>query len=234
MIASRGIVFWNACSNEVEACLGCGLLLIESSMLECYSVLFEVCAQLSELMWLPSITVSAVQYKALVGFLLCVNNRAFVGPLHCSWRSWDNAQCACTRGDIVLRYSVFLSHQGCTSAVNFQIINSWGRFIWCVFKGNLFFPILTVVWCLLSEVEGSQPFLGCPSWKVWMETPITAAQVRMAHRSSALQDTSVVSCSTGGLTSYPNQGKQFSVHVGSQSCRSYPGYAGRMLTCAVC
>lgn len=67
-----------------------------------------------------------------------------------------------------------------------------------------------------------------------MEILITAAQVRMAHRSSTLGNTSVVSCSTVGLTPYPNQGKQVSVSVGNQSCRSYPGCAVRMLTCVVC
>lgn len=108
----------------------------------------------------------------------------------------------------------------------------------CVFKGNLFFPnallflsVLTVVWCLPSEVEGSQLFLGCPSWTVWTETLITAAQVRVAHRDSALGNTSLLSHSTIGLRPHMKQGEQVSGRVGNQPSWKHTDGTVRMLTC---
>lgn len=45
----------------------------------------------------------------------------------------------------------------------------------------LFLPALyAVVWHPPNAAEGSQPCLECPSWKVWMETLTTMAQVRDA------------------------------------------------------
>lgn len=120
----------------------------------------------------------------------------------------------------------------------YSILNRAEEWLGFVFKGNLFSPnallfhiFLTVVWCLPSEVEASQLFLGCPSWKVWMETLITAAQVRMAAQQPRFGEhpAAVLLCHRADI--HLNRGEQVSTHARNQSCMNYADCTVRLLTC---